>query len=240
MTPAADLVRDEALRQKRVDAGTLPGGGKEAQVSSKEDLIATIVQAEWEMFQAVPNAGAPAGCQQDFKTFEIMRSSQAVSWSEAALESYLDDLRAAQRSGRNLLTEKYARMMESTAPAEYAAIAHLLPPLDPAARPVIDAIVKVALGWETDISARFPHVLKRGRSLRAAEDRPGVTSVETYLRGELATYSLRTLTLYLENVRAQAQAGINGCELTLSETMKRYGVESLAVADRRLAERVRN
>jgi hypothetical protein len=100
-------------------------------VSSKENLIASIVQAEWEMFQVVPNVGGPAGCQQDPKTFEIMRSSQAVSWSETALESYLDDLVTAQRSGRNLLTEKYARMMESTAPAEYAAIEHLLPPLTP-------------------------------------------------------------------------------------------------------------
>jgi hypothetical protein len=203
-------------------------------------LIAAIVQAEWEMFQAVPNVGGPAGCQQDPDTFEIMRSSQAVSWSEAALESYLDDLVAAQRSGRNLLTEKYARMMESTAPAEYAAIEHLLPPLDEAARRLIDAIVAVVLGWETEISARFPHVLGRGRPIHASEDRPGVTSVETYLRGELASCSPRTLALYLDHVRAQTKAGVNGCELTLSHTMRRYGFESLAAADRRLAERHRS
>jgi len=208
-------------------------------MSNKEDLIASIVKAEWEMFQAVPNAGGPAGCQQDHETFEIMRSSQAVSWSDAALESYLDDLVAAQRSGRNLLTEKYARMMESTSPAEYRAIEPLLPPLDAATLQLIDAIVEIVLGWETDLSARFPHVIQRGRPIRATEDRPGVTSVETYLRGELATYSSRTLTLYLENVRAQTKEGVNGSELTLSHTMKRYGFESLAAADRRLAERRR-
>jgi hypothetical protein len=209
-------------------------------VSSKENLIATIVQAEWEMFQVVPNLGGPAGCQQDPKTFEIMRSSQAVSWSETALESYLDDLVTARRSGRNLLTEKYARMMESTAPAEYGAIEHLLPPLDAAALRWIDAIVKVVLGWETDLSARFPHVLDRGRPIHASEDRPGMTSVETYLRCELASCSPRTIRLYLDHVRAQVKEGVNGCELTLSHTMKRYGFESLAAADRRLAERRRS
>jgi hypothetical protein len=192
------------------------------------------------MFQAVPNIGGPASCQQDPETFEIMRSSQAVSWSEAALSSYLDDLMAAQRSGRNLVTEKYARMMQSTAPAEYRAIEHLLPPLDPASLQLIDAIVEVVLEWESDVSARFPHVLARGRPIHAAADRPGVTSVETYLRGELATYSPRTLGLYLDNVRAQVRAGVNGCEVTLSHTMKCYGFESLAAADRGLAERRRS
>ncbi|MFN8627539.1 MAG: DUF4125 family protein [Candidatus Binatia bacterium] len=205
--------------------------------SAKEELIAQIVRAEWEMFQAVRNAGGPAGCQQDPVTFEIMRSSQAASWSEAALESYLDDLAAARRCGRNLLTEKYARMMESTAPAEYAAIARRLPAVEVSVRHMIDAIVEVVLEWEIDLSARFPHVLARGRPIRASEDRPGVTSVETYLRGELASYSPRTLRLYLDNVKAQAQAGVNGSELTLSQTMKRYGFTSLAAADRGLAGR---
>jgi hypothetical protein len=209
-------------------------------MSSKEELIASIVQAEWEMFQAVPNTGGQASCQQDFKTFEIMRASQAVSWSEAVLESYRNDLVAARRNGRNLLTEKYARMMETTAPAEYLAIAHLLPALDAAALLLIDAIVEIVLAWESELSARFPHVLARGRPIHASEDRPGVTSAETYLRGELATYSPRTLELYLDHVRTQAEGGVNGCELTLSHTLRRYGFESLAAADRRFAARRRS
>jgi len=220
--------------------GAMRRGRKGAQVSSKDDLIANIVQAEWEMFQKVPNVGGPAGCQQDPKTFEIMRSSQAASWSEAALESYLDDLVTAQRHGRNLLTEKYARMMASTAPAEYAALEPLLPVLDPTALHLIDAIVEVVLAWETDLSTKFPHVLQRGRPLHATEDRPGVTSVETYLRGELASYSLRTLKLYLGNVRVQEKEGVNGSELALSQTVKRYGYESLTAAEQRLAQRGRS
>ena len=88
----------------------------------KEDLIAKIVAMEWDMFQHVVNIGGRAACQDDPETFRIMRSSQAMAWSEDSLASYLEDLAAAAQAGRNLLTEKYARMMEFTAPLEYARI----------------------------------------------------------------------------------------------------------------------
>lgn len=205
-------------------------------MSSKDDLIARIVQAEWEMFQQVPNAGGLAGCQQNYGTFRIMRTSQAASWSETLLESYLDDLASAQRDGRNLLTEKYARMMASTSPREYAAFASVLPALEPAVLRTIDTIVEIVLAWEADLSNRFPHILQRGRPIHASGDRPGTTSVETYLRGELASYSQQTLTRYLDHVRAQKLAGINGSELTLSHTVRSYGYPSLAAAERHLVD----
>ena len=99
-------------------------------MSKKDDLVSKIIEREWDMFQNVENIGGKASCQQDYQTFEIMRYSQAMSWSEETLESYLKDLQKAQKNKRNLLTEKYARMMESTSPLEYAQIESLLPPLD--------------------------------------------------------------------------------------------------------------
>lgn len=100
-----------------------------ADTKNKTDLVGKIVNAEWKMFAEVPNIGGKASCQEDYKTFEINRSSQSLSWSEATLESYLADLTRAGKHGRNLLTEKYARMMQSTSPVEYDAIKHLIPPL---------------------------------------------------------------------------------------------------------------
>ncbi len=82
-------------------------------MSSKEELIAKIIGIEWEMFRSVTNIGGTAGCQEDPKTFEIMRPSQAMSWSDEALESYLEDLQEAEKNERNLITEKYARIMQS-------------------------------------------------------------------------------------------------------------------------------
>ena len=75
-------------------------------------------------------AGNVAICQDDWETFSIMRRSQYETWPAELLESYLNDLLAAKAEGRNLITEKYGRMMESTAPAEYAKIRDALPALD--------------------------------------------------------------------------------------------------------------
>ena len=206
-------------------------------MARKENLTAKIVEIEWKMFHNVPNIGGTAACQEDPKTFEIMRVSQAVSWSEAALESYLDDLTEAGKNGRNLLTEKYARMMKSTSPSEYAQIEHLLPPLNPEVPPLIDRIVKIVLLWQEELSEKYPYLLSRGRPIHSSDDTPFVPSIETYLRGELATYSPRTLELYYENVLKQKSENINGAEIVLDYTIKRYGFNSLKEANEKLKAR---
>ena len=203
----------------------------------REQLTAGIVEEELAMFQAVPNAGGKAPCQEDIRTFRIMRSSQMASWSEAALESYLGDLKEAERAGRNLLTEKYARMMRSTWPAEYARIEHLLPAVDPGAPRLIDEIVGIVLKWERDLLEKYPDIVKRGRPIFSSEDAPGVTSLETYLRGELATYSVRTLELCLAHVRQQESENVNGSAIILAQTMKQYGFASLEEANEKLRPR---
>lgn len=206
-------------------------------MSDKGELIAAVVKAEWDMFQQVSNAGGRASCQDDPETFTIMRRSQFVAWSSACLESYRSDLAEAGRAGRNLLSEKYARMMQQTAPLDYQRIEHLLPTLDPAAPDLVGRIVPIALRWEEDVARRFPYVVSRGRPLHSSEDTPFATSLETYLRGELQTYSKRTLELYLGNLLDQEAANVNGAELVMENMAREYGYESLADADRRIRAR---
>jgi hypothetical protein len=206
-------------------------------MDARERLTSAIIEREWTMFQAVPSAGGKAVCQEDPDTFRIMRASQAASWSEAALESYLNDLTEAENSGRNLLTEKYARMMQSTWPDEYARIEHLLPPLDPMAAELIQETVGVILKWEQELSEKYPHILRRARPIFTTEDSPGITSQETYLKGELATYSARTLELYLAHIRQLESEGVNGSAITLAHTMRLYGFNSLEEANERLKAR---
>jgi len=201
---------------------------------TKEELLKEVIESEWQMFQNVPNVGGKALCQEDPTTFKIMRFSQCMSWSDAALESYLDDLKEAQRDGRNLLTEKYARMMKSTSSLEYAQIEHLLPPLDPEVFPLIDKIVEIVLRWQEELVERFPYVLGRGRPLRASEDTLFATSFETYLRGEIVTYSKRTLELHYEGLQEQKTENINGSEIALEHTVKQYGYRSLEEANEKL------
>jgi hypothetical protein len=203
----------------------------------KEDLVDRIIEAEWKMFQDVPNIGGKAACQNDFKTFRIMRAGQSASWSEATLESYLDDLQEAESSGRNLLTEKYARMMRSTSPMEYARIEHLISPVDPKAFELIEQIVKIVLGWEQELLEKYPYIIKRGRPLFSTEDSVDVPSMETYLRGELATYSLRTLELYWDHIQKEQSENINGSAITLLYMVKQYGFASLEEANEKMKSR---
>lgn len=200
-----------------------------------KEMIKEILKIEEDMFTRVENIGGRASCQDDLATFRIMRSSHFASWSKAALESYLQDLREAKEKGRNLLAEKYARMMESTAPLEYARIKNLLPPLEPEVIFLIDKIVKIDLEWQEELLKRYPHLVRRGRPLYSSADTPFITSVETYLRGELATYSPRTLALYYRNCLEQREKGINGAEVVLAHMVKQYGYRSLEEANRLLA-----
>ena len=204
----------------------------------KEELLKEIIEIEWRMFQNVASIGGKAACQEDPATFRIMRTSQGMNWSEHTLQSYLNDLKEAERNGRNLLSEKYARMMKSTSPSEYANIEHLIPPLEPEVHPMIDRIVKIMLDWEEEISQKFPYIRSRGRPIHKSEDNQLVTSFETYLRGELETYSKRTLELYYESIAEQKSKNINVSELVLEQTVRQYGYNSLEEANQKLKGRM--
>jgi len=196
-------------------------------------LIKNILQAEWDMFQRVRNVGGRrASCQEDSKTFDIMRSSQFKSWSKDALESYLNDLVEAKKEGRNLLTEKYARMMASTSPSEYANIKHSLPPINPDVPGLIEKVLEIVHEWETEVLKKYPKVFERGRFLESFDDSPERTSKMTYLKGELLTFSLKTLRLYYNSLMGMKSKNINGSEVILEEMVKSYGYKSIAHANK--------
>lgn len=200
----------------------------------KDDIIQEIMKIEWEMFTTVQNIGGVASCQQDPKTFKIMRESQFASWSHDALKSYMEDLVLAKQNRRNLMTEKYARMMEYTSPSEYVSIASMLPHLNKKKLNLINKIVKNTLEWENDISKKFSSLRAKGRPTHSSDDKQNVTSVETYLRGELATYSFKTLSLYHKNILKQKLNNINAYEIILLNTVKAYGWKSLEEANEKL------
>ena len=182
----------------------------------RDELMSEIIKLEWDMFSHVSNVGGPASCQMRPDTFKIMRKSQAATWSDELLASYLEDLKTATREGRNIMTEKYARMMESTFPEEYRKLAASLPPVDKETLQKID---------------RYPRLSGKGRPLRTSEDSAMETSFETYLRGELKTYSARTITLLHELTLRQQQDGVNGAALNLLNQVQQYGYATLEQAE---------
>lgn len=197
--------------------------------------VEEIVDIEWTMFDQVHNIGGRASCQEDPRTFFIMRSSQLRAWSPDMRESYGRDLLEARNHGRNLLSEKYGYMMERTSPLEYAQIRDRLPVRSPEKLAQIDRICSVHVGWMKEMSSRYPHLAGRGRATQRHEDTPYTTSFETYLWGELATYSLETLEHYWAHIQTLQQEGRNMNEEILRHTVAQYGYSSLDEAESRLA-----
>lgn len=107
-------------------------------------------------------------------------------------------------------------------------ISALLPPRSEEKTALTDAICAIHVDWLEALETRFPHLSGRGRPVRSREDGPGVTSFETYLWGELSTYSVHTLGLYRDYVEQLRQAGRN------LNTVHQYGWSSLEAAEEAL------
>ncbi|KAA8829272.1 DUF4125 family protein [Bifidobacterium tissieri] len=191
-----------------------------------------IVRHEWQQFQQVNNEGGRANCQGNWPTFHQMRISQFLTWRLDLLDSYAQDLDDADESGRNLLTEKYARMMESTEPERYhAELEPSLPVLDPERVAAQEAVIKQQVAWARDFRERYPKLGQAMRVLTTDEDAIGTTSFETYLRGELGTYSDRTFHKYALMVIDLRNAGVNLTEQTIATTVILGGFDGLEEAE---------
>lgn len=203
-------------------------------VHDKDQLVNQIVQLEWAAFDAVQNEGGRASCQDDWATFSIMRKSQYLAWPEELLVSYITDFLHANTRGWNLITEKYGRMMISTDPEGYAAIKDQLPEIDETQGAIIEQIVAIQVAWMEQFAEQYPHMAANSRTIHTAEDTPYDTSYETYLRGELGTYSKNTLKLYGQFIVKLRQAGQNLAEIIMTNTALLYGYSSLQDAENAL------
>lgn len=202
------------------------------------NLIDEIIASEWEMFQATQNNGGRASCQENYKTFYGMRYGQCISWSEDVRLCYMKDLKTAQANGRNLIAEKYLRMMESTHPEEYLAQKHLLPNLSESLKWFADTICAIIIAQTVPLRESYPLVGNAGRPLYSHEDSPYATSVETYQRGELYTYSEETLQALHHQINEQQQNNISMAKNILENTIKSYGFDTLENAENTLATRI--
>lgn len=199
---------------------------------TRDDLVETIVRMEWDAFQRTTNMGGRVACQGNWPVFHQMRASQFLTWPENLLASYRDDLKDAEYVSRNLVTEKYARMMRSTHPEEYAAtIEPYIPALSAARETEQETIIATQVAWAREFRERYPKLGAAMRVLTTAEDTPDATSFETYLRGELGTYSERTLDLYGDFVARLATEHRNLTEETIGNTVRIAGFAGLDEAE---------
>ena len=147
------------------------------------------------------------------------------------LASYRQDLMHAEETGHNLLSEKYGYMMQSTFPGEYERIRELLPPVSAEKEQLVEQILEIELRQTKEFRQMYPNLGKRGRPLTTAEDAGG-TSVETYTRGELTTYSEQTLELYLNHLQKLEQNKVLFPMIVMKATVRANGYFSLDEAEK--------
>lgn len=223
-------VHCQALLAKAMRSET---GGNEMS-ENKDALVDKIVKLEWEQFDQVKNEGGRADCQDDWNTFSIMRKSQYMTWTEELLASYCNDLTEAAARGWNLITEKYARMMKSTAPERYAELEKELPKRSGERSAIAEEIIGIQVAWMEEFARRYPKMAGNARSIHTAEDTPYNTSYETYLRGELGTYSETTFVLYGRFIVELNRQGRNLAYDIMDNTARLYGYTDVEDAEKRL------
>lgn len=194
--------------------------------TEKDNLINKIVLTEWHMFDKVINIGGRANCQDDEWTFYVMRYSQFNSLSHDTLTCYMNDLEIALATGRNLLEEKYAHMMEYTHPDYYQKnLKANLPEISEKKAEIINNISKIMMNFEEEFSREYPGISKKGRPSKGVNS--SMVSSEVYLIGELKTYSEVTLIKFYDDVLNAKKIGKNLVTEIRKTTALLYGYKSL-------------
>ena len=199
-----------------------------------EKIVDKIVRLEFSAFDKVQNVGGRASCQNDWPTFYVMRKSQYLTWNRTMLMQYYYDFQREFNRGHNLIEEKYGRMMESTAPWEYEQIKEHFPYISPGKKAIIEQIVALQVGWMEEFAQKYPHMAENARSVRSGDDNLYNTSYETYLRGEISTYSDKMLELYGRYVVEYAGTGRNPAYEIMSNSARMYGYKDVDEAEKRL------
>ena len=193
--------------------------------SPKDAVVNDIIGREWAMFQKTQNIGGRAACQDQFDTFYVNRYAQHSAWQAETLESYRNDLIAAEMAGRNLITEKYGYMMEFTDPAYYNAnLRDRLPALSEEKAQLIAEIVSLQLIGYQAYAKAYPALARGGRP---AEQSGWDTSIRDYSVGEYRTYSENTLRQLLRDMKQ-----MDNPVLRIQKTLVSfYGFDSLEKAE---------
>lgn len=131
------------------------------------------------MFQKVASA-YPVSCQNSPDTFKKIRESLFQEWPQRILSAYLRELGAAEAAGRNLLTEKYARMDG------------LIPSIN--TNPLIKKIVNIEERWQAELKETYPALYQQ--TCRDNGSTGDGSCFSIYLSCELETYGDEVIVLY--------------------------------------------
>jgi hypothetical protein len=125
-------------------------------------------------------------------------------------------------------------MMKSTNQEKYAMLEKDLPVIAGERDMLQEEIIKFQVAWMEEFAEKYPKMAGNARSIRTNEDNAFNTSYETYLRGEMSTYSENTFILYCGFITKLLKESRNLAMETMRNTAKLYGYDSLEDAERRI------
>lgn len=195
------------------------------------ETIEKMIALEWNMMQDVNAGGPKAECQLSPDAFHGMRWAQFSAWSEDVIHAYYQDLLQAKAMGRNLIAEKYIHMMENIAPDNYLQLSKGILMPSQYQQTLAKRINRYLLAQTAILFQTYPRVCSSARPLYAQDDSMENTSIETYQRGELLTYSVNTLLALEHHLLHLAEQGISLAQLILENSVRYYGYTDLAQAE---------
>lgn len=188
--------------------------GVAAQRDVRGDLLEElerVVALEWEQFDAVLGMNGRAGCQDDLRRFSAYRCAQYLAFPHGLIPRVLAELEQAELGGRNLVEEKYARMMAATDPAEFNRTwANALPLTSPVKRGALAQLRELLAPALAQAARDLPQA---HRHARPDVSSAGMVSALDYFLAELEGYSLSTI-FYLRDALARAGGGGNPIEMS--------------------------
>lgn len=181
---------------------------EEKKIDERNELVEPIIDLEQDMFVAVRALDESSVCQENLKTFRLMRWMTHSAHGEEFLESYLQDLVEATQAGRNLMTEKYA-IMEGYFPSTITE--------------TMKFIVFSEKRWMEDLKKRYPNIFRDQGNF------------QRYIEADLQILSQRSLQFYYKEVMDGLNTECNLVEERYENLYRRLGYCSLEEVNARPA-----
>ena len=145
---------------------------EEKTADERKELIKSIIDIEQDMFVSVQTSES-SPCQENLKTFRVMRWMNHSTHGDEFLDSYYQDLVEAQQEERNLMTEKYA-IIQGLIPSNVT--------------DTMNYIILFETQWLGELKEKYPNLFRK------------VGGFNAYFEAELQVISKKSLDLYHKEV----------------------------------------
>lgn len=191
-------------------------------------IIEDIIALEWDLSNQMDYTVKKEPCLYDKSVFTTNRMNWLSAWNQELQESYYLDLCTAQFEGRNPINEKYRYMFEQM---NFEEGKELLPEYSMEKLFLIDWISENLVEWQENLAQKYPRLVGNKKMIRRNLENRKQKTFETYMRGELATFSEETLRVYAAYIEQLQKRGLNLNQMIFQNVVAVYGCQTLEEAE---------